>query len=127
MHPRANRSLCRTLSLAAALALAAGSASAATIQSLVIAPTASNSANLFNDFTQTSELRQSSTSVLVNTASNFSTRYAMVVGTDIGNAATLTVNHTANYTITLQVLATLGEICGAMKTVFGEHKEPVAF
>ena len=23
--------------------------------------------------------------------------------------------------------ATLGEICGAMKTAFGEHKEPVAF
>jgi hypothetical protein len=110
MRPRLHRRRCRSLLLGAALALGAQSASAATIESLVLTLEPGNSSNVFEDFPSISRLRQSSASVLVNTASNFSTRYAMVVGTDIGNAATQTISHTANYTITLSVLATLGEI-----------------
>jgi hypothetical protein len=106
---------CRCIGLAAA-ALAVGlatpvePAAAATIQNLSATLDAGNSANQFDDLAQISRLRQSSMSVLVNTASTFTTNYAMVVGTDIGNAATQTVNHTASYTLSFDVLALSGEI-----------------
>jgi len=44
-----------------------------------------------------------------SSANSFQTRYAMLVGTDIGNNATITENFTANYTITLSILGGLGE------------------
>jgi len=100
----------RTAAVALALALAAPAAHAATISSVSVALDGANSANLFNDAPAISEIRQSSASVLANDATSFDTRYALAVGTDIGNAATLTVNHVASYTITFSVAATASEI-----------------
>jgi hypothetical protein len=99
----------RNAAAAAALALAAQAAQAVTITAVSASLNVGNSANLFNDFPTTSELRQSSVAVLSSSATAFSTRYAMVVGTDLGNVPaslpSLTVNHTASYTITLSISA----------------------
>jgi hypothetical protein len=53
-------------------------------------------------------VRQSSVSLLSSDAFSFSTRYAMLVGTDIGNMASITESFTASYTITLEILGDAG-------------------
>lgn len=111
MHA-AHRRCIRIAAVAVALGLLArpDGAGAATIENLSATLDAGNSANLFEDLPAISRLRQSSLSVLVNDAASFTTNYQMVVGTDIGNAATQTVSHTASYTISFDVLALPGEI-----------------
>jgi hypothetical protein len=106
----ARRGWLHNTAAAAALVLVAASAQAATITSVSAALNLANSSNVFNDFAQTSEIRQSAVSVLASDATSFDTRYRLVVGTDIGNAATLTVNHVASYTITFSVSALPSEI-----------------
>lgn len=91
--------------LALMLVLAVPAAQAATISSVSVALNGANSANLYNDAPTISQIRLSAASVLASDATSFDTRYALVVGTDIGNAATLTVNHVASYTITFSVAA----------------------
>jgi len=48
-------------------------------------------------------IRTSSVSTVSSSATTFTTRYAMVVGSDIGNTGSITVNHTASYSITFTV------------------------
>jgi hypothetical protein len=113
MHPPLR---CRRLAVVAAVALAlgvsglGGSAAAVSIVSTTVTLNAGNSADQFDDLVQISRIRQSSASVLVNNAASFATRYALMVGTDIGNAQTQTVSHTADYTVTLQISALLNEM-----------------
>jgi len=82
---------------------------AATISAVSVALDPSNSSDLFNDFPATSEIRESAASVLASDSTSFSTRYVLAVGTDIGNAGTLTVDHVASYTITFTVAAGASE------------------
>jgi hypothetical protein len=100
---------------AAALALALVVASAApavalSIAGLSVALGGTNSANQFVDTNSppVTQIRTSSVAVVSSSALAFQTRYALVVGTDIGNNASITENHTANYTITLAVNQTAG-------------------
>jgi hypothetical protein len=77
---------------------------------LSVALGGSNSANQLVDTTAPpiTRIRTSSVSVVSSTALSFQTRYALTVGTDIGNNASITENHTANYTITFAVNQTAG-------------------
>lgn len=107
---RARRGWLATLAPALALAVAPA-AGAATITSLTVALSPTNSTNLLVDTNPppVTRVRQSSLSVVSSSGSSFSTRYAMLVGTDIGNNPTISESFTADYTITLQISAGLGE------------------
>lgn len=97
---------------AAALAalLLAAPAGAVSIQSIEVVFDPGNSTDLLVDTNPPPEtrVRQSTASVLASSATGFQTRYAMVVGTDIGNMASITESFTASYTITLELLGTAG-------------------
>lgn len=97
--------------LALATLLLAGSADAVSIQSINVALNGANSTNLLVDTNPppVTRVRQSSVSVLSSSATTFSTRYAMLVGTDIGNNPTISESFTASYTITLGILGSPGE------------------
>ena len=102
----------RLAALASVLALAfANAAGAASITSLTVALSPTNSTNLLVDTNPppVTRVRQSSVAVGSSSANSFSTRYAMLVGTDIGNNPTISETFTADYTITLQISAGLGE------------------
>ena len=109
------RSPLRGLALALGAALlgltAAAPASALSLSGLSVTLDAANSANQFVDTNPppVSRVRESALSVLSSSATSFSTRYALVVGTDIGVNPTITESHTASYTITFQVNANAGE------------------
>jgi hypothetical protein len=77
---------------------------------LSVALGGTNSANQLVDTLTppVTRIRTSSVAVVSSSALAFQTRYALVVGTDIGNNASITENHTANYTITLAVNETAG-------------------
>lgn len=96
--------------LALATLLLAGTAHAVAIQSISVALAGANSTNLLVDTNPPPEtrVRQSSVSLLSSDAFSFSTRYAMLVGTDIGNMASITESFTASYTITLEILGNAG-------------------
>ena len=108
-RPRGRSPLVAPL-LALATLLLATPASAVSIQSISVALDGANSTNLLVDTNPPPEtrVRPSSRSVLASGRSSFSTRYAMVVGTDIGNMPSITENFTASYTITLQILGNAG-------------------
>lgn len=98
------------LGLALASLLLGSPASAVSIQSISVALNGANSTNLLVDTNPPPEtrVRQSTATVLSSDASSFSTRYAMLVGTDIGNMPSITESFTASYTITLQILGNAG-------------------
>jgi hypothetical protein len=114
----ANTPLSRSIRLvrgffAAALALVATSATPAAALSIVnlsVALGATNSADQFVDTTSppVTRIRTSTVGVVSSTPLSFQTRYALAVGSDIGNTATIAEAHTANYTITLAVNQTAG-------------------
>lgn len=98
---------------AATLALAAihaTPAAALSIVNLSVALGATNSVNQFVDTTTppVTRIRTSSVAVVSSTPLSFQTRYALAVGSDIGNNASIAEAHTANYTITLAVNQTAG-------------------
>lgn len=107
---RAPRGGILRLALALAALLLAGPAGAVSIQSVSVALDPGNSTDLLVDTNPPPEtrVRQSTASVLASSAGGFSTRYAMLVGTDIGNMASITESLTASYTITLELLGTSG-------------------
>lgn len=107
---RAPRGGILRLALALAALLLAGPAGAVSIQSVSVALDPGNSTDLLVDTNPPPEtrVRQSTASVLASSAGGFSTRYAMLVGTDIGNMASITESFTASYTITLELLGTSG-------------------
>jgi len=94
--------------LALVLALVAGAApsQAATLSSVIV--TNNSDPDLFNDFPATSEIGMSTLASSFD-ATSFDTHYALVVGTDIGNAATLSVDFAASYTITFTIAAGAAE------------------
>jgi hypothetical protein len=94
------------------LALAPLPAAGASISAVQIALNAANSADFFDDVGAVASASASSASVLSSNATGFSTRYAAVVAADIGGAGAtdLTQNFTANFTVSFQVLAALGEV-----------------
>jgi hypothetical protein len=101
--------------LAAALALAAAlvapAAHGASFTSVTGAFGAGNSTNLLVDTNPPPVTRVRTRNLAVSsTANSFQSRYSMLVGTDIGSNPTITENFTANYTITLSVLANVGEL-----------------
>ncbi len=102
------RSVLAALGIVGLMALA-GTAGAASFSSLTIAKNAANSAFRLTQTANSMRTRDSSVSVVSSGANAFATRYAMVVGADVGNAATVTENMTASYTITFQVTAPVGE------------------
>ncbi len=92
------------------LALAAARpASALSLTNLTVSLGGANSAQIFNDAQQTSDIGLSQTSVVSSTALTFDARYAMDVGVDIGNAATRTVNYTSQFVISFDVTANAGQ------------------
>jgi hypothetical protein len=94
----------------AVVAIGATPAAALSIVGLSVALGGTNSPNQLVD-TNTppvTRIRTSSVAVVSSDALSFQTRYGLVVGTDIGNTASITENHTANYTITLSVNETAG-------------------
>jgi hypothetical protein len=100
--------------LAAALALvglmgAARAADAASFSNLTIVKNGANSAFQLTQTATSMRTRDSAVSIVSSGANAFTTRYAMVVGADVGNAGTVTENMTANYTITFRVTAPVGE------------------
>jgi len=113
--PTARRATPRLGPLALALALAAlllpPAAGAVSFTSVTTAFNAGNSTNLLVDTNPppVTRVRNRTLGVVSSSANSFQTRYAMLVGTDIGNVATITESFTANYTITLSVLGYLGE------------------
>jgi hypothetical protein len=111
--PRSIRLRRGIFAAALALALVAASAMPAAALSIVglsVALGGTNSANQLVDTTTppVTRIRTSSVAVVSSTPLSFQTRYALTVGTDIGNNASITENHTANYTITLSVNQTAG-------------------
>ena len=97
------------VAVAAWLAIAS-SAGALTLGTPTVSLGGTNSANQFVDTNPPpiTRIRTSSVSTLSSSATSFQTRYAMVVGTDIGNNATITESHTASYSITFTVNQTAG-------------------
>lgn len=89
--------------------LLAPAAYGASFTSVTTALGAGNSTNLLVDTATTTRVRNSTVGVVSSNATSFSTQYAMLVGTDIGNTASITENFTASYTITLSVMANPGE------------------
>lgn len=96
--------------IAGASLLLATNASAATITSVSTAFLAGNSTNNLVDTATTTQVRNRTLGVVASDATSFTTRYAMLVGTDIGNTATITESFTANYEITLGIQAPVGEV-----------------
>lgn len=90
--------------------LFASTSQAATITSVTTAFLAGNSTDTLTDTATTTRVRTRTLGVLASDATSFQTRYAMIVGTDIGNTATITESFTANYQITLGVQALNGEV-----------------
>jgi hypothetical protein len=106
-------SLVRALCIAALALVAIGSATPAAALSIVGLSVALGGTNSPNQLVDTlsppvTRIRTSSVAVVSSSALSFQTRYALAVGTDIGNTASITENHTANYTITLSVNETAG-------------------
>lgn len=101
---RARRLGAGSLAVAAWLAVAA-SAGALTLGTPTTSLTGANSANQLVDTISPpiTRIRTSAVSTVSSNATSFQTRYAMVVGTDIGANATITQNHTASYTIVFTV------------------------
>lgn len=112
MGARARRRQLVGAAVAAAAWLgSAATASALTLGTPTVALGGSNSANQLVD-TNTppvTRIRTSAVSTLSSSATSFRARYAMVVGTDIGNNASITENHTASYSITFTVNQTAGK------------------
>ena len=104
------RNLCTAVLSLTLLAVSATPAAALSIVGLSVALGGTNSANQFVDTTTPpiTRIRTSSVAVVSSSALAFQTRYALAVGTDIGNNATITESHTANYTITFAVNETAG-------------------
>ena len=104
------RGLCAAALACGVVAASALPAAALSIEGLSVALGGTNSANQLVD-TNTppvTQIRTSSVGVVSSSALAFQTRYALVVGTDIGNNPSITENHTANYTITFAVNETAG-------------------
>lgn len=97
--------------LALAVCLAAPSAHAVGFTSVTAALAAGNSTNLLVDTNPppVTRVRNSTVGVVSSGANSFQTRYAMLVGTDIGANPSITESFTASYTITLQILGDAGE------------------
>lgn len=106
--------LVRDLATAAfALALVAISATPAAALSIVNLSVALGGTNSPNQLVDTitppvTRIRTSTVAVVSSTPLSFQTRYALAVGSDIGNTGTITESHTANYVITLAVNETAG-------------------
>jgi hypothetical protein len=92
------------------LVLPARSAHALSFSGLSVALAGTNSVNELVDTLAppVTRIRTSAVSVLSSGALAFQTRYALVVGTDIGNTGSITENHTAAYTVTFSVTETAG-------------------
>ena len=107
---RVFRCLCAAALALAFVATGAAPAGALSIVGLSVALGGTNSANQLVDTLAPpiTRIRTSSVGVVSSSALAFQTRYAFVVGTDIGNNASITESHTANYTITLAVNQTAG-------------------
>jgi len=111
LSPRLGKLVVPVLS-AVALGLvlgAAAPASALSITGLTVTKNAANSASELVQSATSLHTRDSSVSVVSSTATSFTTRYAMVVGADVDNSPTLTETMTANYQITFQVNAAVGQ------------------
>jgi len=110
-RPPRLRRLARS-ALTLALALAPLPAAAATIANVQVTLNAANTADFFDDLGAVASANSSSASVLSSTAMGFSTRYAAVVVADTGGVggADVTRNFTANFTVSFQVLAPLGQV-----------------
>jgi hypothetical protein len=93
-----------------ALLLQPAAALAVTISGLTAALDGSNSADVYQDLPTSSRLGESTLNVLSSSSTDFTTRYAMVVGADIGNQPTVSITQTASFTITFQVNANAGEL-----------------
>jgi hypothetical protein len=90
-----------------------GSAAPASALSIVGVSVALGGTNSVNELVDTlappvTRIRTSTVGVVSSSALSFQTRYALTVGTDIGNNPSITENHTANYTITFSVNHNLG-------------------
>jgi len=109
---RSPRGRLLALALGAAILAIAPAARAVQLASVTAALLAGNSTNLLVDTNPppVTRVRDSAVSVLSSSASGFQTRYAMLVGTDIGNNASISESFTASYRITLQVLGDPGEV-----------------
>ncbi len=104
----------RTLCAAAlSLVLVAASATPVAALSIVGVSVALGGTNSADQFVDTitppiTRIRTSTVAVVSSSALAFQTRYALALGTDIGNTASITENHTANYTITFAINETAG-------------------
>ncbi len=108
---RGRRSLAARLAPALAFVLVAPAAHAVSFTAVTPALTAANSTNLLVDTNRppVTRVRDRTLGVVSSSANSFQTRYAMLVGTDIGNRASITESFTADYTITLSILGNAGE------------------
>lgn len=95
---------------AAAWLVVASSARALTLGTPTAALGGTNSVNELVDTNSppVTRIRTSSVSTLSSDATSFQTRYAMTVGTDIGNTGSITESHTASYSISFTVNHTAG-------------------
>ena len=110
MPPRSpGRGLARALGAALLGLVAAAPASALSLTNLSVSVGAGNSAQIFNDAANTSDIGLSQASVVSSSALAFDAHYAMDVGVDIGNAATRTVNYTSQFVISFDVTANAGQ------------------
>jgi hypothetical protein len=102
----------RALALVLALALGPLPAAAASISGLSIVLNPANTPNFFDDVGTEGSVNTSAASVLSSGATTFSTRYAAVVGADMGGAGGVDVTRslTASFTISFQVNAVSGEL-----------------
>ncbi len=107
---RFSRGLCAAALGLALLASSAAPVAALSIVGLGVALGGTNSVNQLVDTITppVTQIRTSSVGVVSSSARAFQTRYALVVGTDIGNNPSITESHTANYTITFAVNETAG-------------------
>lgn len=99
------------LLVATALAITLGAsapAAALSLSGLTISLTGSNSASELVQAGGTMRTRDSAAAVVSSDATSFTTRYAMVVGADVGNRPTATENMTSSYQITFDVTADAG-------------------
>jgi hypothetical protein len=94
---------------AVALLLPAASR-AVTISGLSATLDPGDSADVYEDQPTYSRLGESTLNVLSSSSYDFTTRYAQVVGADVGNHATVSVVQNASFTITFQVNANSGEL-----------------
>ncbi len=99
------------LFVATALAITLGAsapAAALSLSGVTISLTGSNSASELVQSGGTMRTRDSAASVVSSDATSFTTRYAMVVGADVGNRPTATENMTSSYQISFDVTADAG-------------------